>query len=151
MHLDHFGSVTSIEEVTCMGWGLKLSILRQLPTTAWRDSLLLLIKLPWIEWSLWRIQNAIFTLTRAYKCKLWTNKLLEASGIKLISGLENIYDKQKLKTRKAVISSLHGGEMAANQMKIKMSNSKSSQQITVPAMQKWCVASPPSFTPSITE
>ena len=22
MHLDHFGSVTSIEEITCMGWGL---------------------------------------------------------------------------------------------------------------------------------
>ena len=34
MHLDHFGSVASIEEKTCMGWGMKLSILHQLPTTA---------------------------------------------------------------------------------------------------------------------
>ena len=39
MHLDHFGSVTSIEEITCMGWGLNLSIVRQLPTAAWRQIL----------------------------------------------------------------------------------------------------------------
>ena len=37
--LDHFGSVDSIEERTCMGWGLKLSILHQLPTTAKREIL----------------------------------------------------------------------------------------------------------------
>ena len=97
---------------------------------------LLLIKLPWIEWSLWRIQNEILTLTRAYKCKLWTNKLLEASGVKLNSVLENVNDKEKLQTRKAVVSSPNGGEMAASQMRIKMSNSNNSQRITVPAMQK---------------
>ena len=62
---------------------------------------LLLIKLPWIEWSIWRIQNAIFILTRAYKCKLWTNKLLEASGIKLNSVLENVYDKQEAANEKS--------------------------------------------------
>ena len=39
MHLDHFGSVASIEERTCMGWDLKLSVLRQLPPTAWTEIL----------------------------------------------------------------------------------------------------------------
>ena len=28
-----------------------------------------MIKLPWIDWSLWRIQKAIFTSTRACKCE----------------------------------------------------------------------------------
>ena len=31
---------------------------------------LFLIDLSWVEWSLGRIENAILTLTRAYKCKL---------------------------------------------------------------------------------
>ena len=96
---------------------------------------LFLIKWPWIEWSLWRTQNAIFTLTRAYECELWTNKLLEASGINLNSGLENVYDKQKLQTRKAVVSSPYGGEMADSQMRIKMTNSNNSQRITVPTIE----------------
>ena len=39
MHPDHFESVASIYEITCMGWGLKLSVLRQLPTTAQREIL----------------------------------------------------------------------------------------------------------------
>ena len=73
----------------------------------------------------------IFTLTRAYTCKLQTNKLLEASGIKLNSLLENVYGKQKLQTRKAVVSSPYGG-----QMRIKMSNSNNSQRITVLTMPK---------------
>ena len=39
--------------------------------------------------------NAIFKLTRACKCKLWTNKLIELSGIKPKSVVEIIYDKLK--------------------------------------------------------
>ena len=42
---------------------------------------LFLIDLSWVEWSLGRIENAILTLTRAYKCKLWTNKLLEQTEL----------------------------------------------------------------------
>ena len=129
-------------------YGLRSEIINSPPAAnhSLERNSLLLIKLPWIEWSLWRIQNSIFALTRAYKCKLWTNKLLEASGIKLNSVLENVYDKQKLKTRKAVVSSPYGGEMAASQMRIKMSNSSNSQRITVRTMQKQRVASPPSLT-----
>ena len=73
----------------------------------------------------------IFTLTRAYTCKLQTNKLLEASGIKQNSLLQNVYDKQKLQTKKAVVSSPCGG-----QMRNKMSNSNNSQRITVLTMPK---------------
>ena len=71
--------------------GLRSEIINSPPaaSNSLKRNPLLLIKLPWIEWSLWRIQNAIFTLTRAYKCKLWTNKLFEASGIKLNSVLTN--------------------------------------------------------------
>ena len=47
-----------------------------------------------------RIQIAILTLTRACKCKLWANKLLETSGIKLNFVLENVYDEPKLQTTK---------------------------------------------------
>ena len=97
---------------------------------------LLLIKLPWIEWSVWRIQNVIFTLTRACKCKLWTNKLLETSGIKLNFVLDDIYDKPKLQTTKTVVSSPYGSKMVASQTRIKMGNSNNSQRVTVPTMQK---------------
>ena len=118
-------------------YGLRSKIINSPPAanSSLKRNPLLLIKLPWIEWSLWRIQNAIFTLTRANKCKLWTNKLLGASGIKLNSVLENVYDKQKLQTRKAVVSCSYD-EMAASQMRIKMSNSNNIQRITVPTMQK---------------
>ena len=79
-------------------YGLRSEIIYS-PPVANNWNPLLLIKLPWIEWSLRIIQYVIFTLTRAYKCKLRTNKLLEASGIKLNSVLENVYDKPKLQTR----------------------------------------------------
>ena len=39
MHMDHVRSVASIEEIICMGWGLELSILRQLLTAVWREIL----------------------------------------------------------------------------------------------------------------
>ena len=115
-------------------YGLRPEIINSPPAAnnSLKRNSLLLIKLPWIEWSLWRIQNAILTSTRAYKCKLWTNKLYEASGIKLNSVLENVYDKHKLKTRKAVVTSPYGDEMAASQMRIKMSDSNNNQRITFP-------------------
>ena len=101
---------------------------------------LYLIWLPWIEWSLRRIQNSIFRLTRDRKCRLWTNKLLEISGIKLKFVLENVYDKPKLQpklqTTKTVINSPYGGKMAASQMRVTMSNNNNSQQITVPTIKK---------------
>ena len=120
-------------------YGLRSEIINFLPAAnnSLKRNPLLLIKLPWIEWSLWRIQNAIFTLTRASRCKLWTNKPLETSGIKLKFVSENVYDnKPKLQTTKTVVCSLCGGETAASQKRIKMSNSNNSQQITVPTMQK---------------
>ena len=70
-----------------------------------------LIKLPWIDWSLWRIQNTIFTLTRAYKCKLWTNKLLEASEIKLNFVLENVYDCLWMFTIEGEVFQISNGKM----------------------------------------
>ena len=87
-----------------------------------------LIDLSLVEWSLWRIENAILTLTRAYKCKLWTNKLLEQT--ELCFG-ECLW-KPKLQTTNAVASSPHGSKMATSQMRIKISNSKNSQRITFP-------------------
>ena len=60
MHLDNFGPVASIEERTYL-YGLRSEIINSLPAS--KNSLkrnpLLLIKLPWIQWSLWRIQNVI--------------------------------------------------------------------------------------------
>ena len=53
--------------------------------------------------------------------------------------MENVYDKK-------VISSPYGGEIAASQMTVKISNNNNSQKITVPTMQKQRVASPPSLT-----
>ena len=61
--------------------------------------------------------------------------------------MENVHDKQKLQTRKAVVSSPYGGEMVAIHMKVKMRNSNNSQRITVKTMKKWRVASPPSLVP----
>ena len=57
-----------------------------------------------------RTQNAIFTLTRDYKCELRTNKLLEASEIKLKLVLENACDKPKLQMTKTVVNSPYGGQ-----------------------------------------
>ena len=119
-------------------YGLKSEIINSPPAANnnLKGNPLLLIKLPWIEWLLWRIQNTIFTLKRTCKCKLWTNKLLQTSEIKLKFVLDNVYDRPKLQTTKTVVSSPYGGEMAASQMRIKMSNSNNSQRITVPTMQK---------------
>ena len=47
--------------------------------------------------------------------QLWTNKILEASGVKLNSALENVYDKQKLQTRKAIIGSSYSGQPGGDQ------------------------------------
>ena len=69
---------------------------------------LLLILLPSIEWSLWRILNAIFTLTR--HCKVWANNLLETSGIKLKFVFENVYDKPRQETIETVVSFPSGGQ-----------------------------------------
>ena len=71
---------------------------------------LLLILLPSIEWSLWRILNAIFTLTRHCKCKVWANNLLETSGIKLKFVFENVYDKPRQETIQTVVSFPSGGQ-----------------------------------------
>ena len=119
-------------------YGLRYEIIISPPAAinSLKRNPLLLIKLPCIEWSLWRIQNAIFTLTRLCKCKLWTNKLPGTSGIKLNIILENVYDKPKLQATETVVSSPYRGEMVASQMRIKMSNSNNSQRITVPTMQK---------------
>ena len=64
------------------------------------------------------------------------NKFIETSGIKLTFVLENVYDKPKLETTKAVVSFPCVSEMVASQMTVKMSNNNSSQQIAVPTMQK---------------
>ena len=133
-------------------YGFRSKIINSPPAAknSLKSNPLLLIKLPLTEWPLWRIQ-AIFTLTRACNCKLWTNKLLETARIKLNFVLENVYDKPKLQTTKTVFSSPYGSEIAASEMTIKMSNSNNSQRITVPTMQKQRVASPPSLALVLTK
>ena len=72
--------------------------------------------------------------------------LVKTSGIKLKLVLENVYDKLKLQTTKPIVSFPYGGEMAASQIRVKMSNNNNSQRIIVPTMQRQRVASPPSLT-----
>ena len=56
------------------------------------------------------------------------NKLLHTSGIKLKFVLENVNDKSKLQRTKTVVSFPDDGEMAASQMRVKMSNNNNSQR-----------------------
>ena len=53
----------------------------------------------------------------------------------------------KQQTIKTIISPPYGDEMAASQIRVKMSNNNNRQRITVMTMQKQRVASPPSLTP----
>ena len=65
-----------------------------------RTSLLLI----WPPW----IQNAIFTLTRKCRCKLWTNKLETWDKLKFVSAY--VYIKPKLRNARTVFSSPIGGQ-----------------------------------------
>ena len=128
MHLDHFGSVTSIEEITCIGSGLKLSILCPLPTTAWREIL-----------CFWSICLGLNGHSEELRMQYWHWQELINVNYEQISFLnklnfvlENVYDKPKLQTTNAVASSPHGSKMATSQMRIKISNSKNSQRIAFP-------------------
>ena len=128
-------------------WGYQFSTSCQIQT---KEKSLLLIFLPWVEWSLRGIQMRYLSWTRAGQCKLWTNRLLDASWIQLKFVLENVYDKPKLQKKKTVFSCHYGGEMATSQLKIKMRNSNS-QRITVRTIQKQCVDSPPSLTLTVSK
>ena len=106
-------------------YGLRSEIIYSLPAdnSSLKRNALLSIKLPWFEWSLWRIQNALFTLTRAYKCKLWTTSFLRLLGSNWTLFWRMFMTNQSCKRQKQSSALL----TASSQMRIKMSNSKNSQ------------------------
>ena len=80
-------------------------------------------------------QNFLVSTSSSVNKRIWTNKFLETSGIKLRFVL--------LQTTKTVVSSLYCGKMSASQMRLNMSNNNNSQGITVPTMKEQRVASQP--------
>ena len=85
-----------------------------------------------------RIQNAVFTLTRDCNENYKQISFFRLLGLPLEFVSENVDDKPKLQMTKTAVRFSYAGEMAASQMRVKMSNSnnKNNQRITVPTIQK---------------